>query len=233
MASLDSRLLQVNIVRIISYFLSTISFSLQLHFKQPWVRGKSLRGFSLAAMTALLMSCSPSWPMAKMLLLTSLLSILFNNNLLEVVREEEKGVQHAFNIKMGKYSDRCEAEGILFSWRLWESLSSRRCYIYTRWDNDQERILKTIFFTVKSILEWGSWWTQLPLGWVQTGIFNFFSSSSGTSRRGESPQYCSTTFPYYSLLLSADTPCPSDYHFISCVPAEPRLVQGRGRRELS
>ena len=122
---------------------------------------------------------------------------------------------------------------ILFSWRLWESLSSRRCYIYTRWDNDQERILKTIFFTVKSILEWGSWWTQLPLGWVQTGIFNFFSSSSGTSRRGESPQYCSTTFPYYSLLLSADTPCPSDYHFISCVPAEPRLVQGRGRRELS
>ena len=139
------------------YFLSTISFSLQLHFKQPWVRGKSLRGFSLAAMTALLMSCSPSWPMAKMLLLTSLLSILFNNNLLEVVREEEKGVQHAFNIKMGKYSDRCEAEGILFSWRLWESLSSRRCYIYTRWDNDQERILKTIFFTVKSILEWGSW----------------------------------------------------------------------------
>jgi len=83
------------------------------------------------------------------------------------------------------------------------------------------------------IPEWGSWWTQLPLGWVQTGIFNFFSSSSGTSRRGESPQYCSTTFPYYSLLLSADTPCPSDYHFISCVPAEPRLVQGRGRRELS
>ena len=136
----------MNIVCIISYFLSTISFSLQLHF------------------TALLMSCSPSWPMAKMLLLTSLLSILFNNNLLEVVREEEKGVQHAFNIKMGKYSDRCEAEGILFSWRLWESLSSRRCYIYTRWENDQERILKTIFFTVKSILEWGSWWTQLPLG---------------------------------------------------------------------
>ena len=108
----------MNIVCIISYFLSTISFSLQLHFKQPWVRGKSLRGFSLAAMTALLMSCSPSWPMAKMLLSTSLLSILFNNNLLEVVREEEKGVQHAFNIKMGKYSDRCEAEGILFSWRL-------------------------------------------------------------------------------------------------------------------
>ena len=55
---------------------------------------------------------------AKMLLSTSLLSILFNNNLLEVVREEEKGVQHAFNIQMGKYSDRCEAEGILFSWRL-------------------------------------------------------------------------------------------------------------------
>ena len=150
----------------------------------------------------------------------------------QVAREGDK-VQHAFNIKMGKYSDRCEAEGILFSWRLWESLSSRRCYIYTRWDNDQERILKTIFFTVKSILEWGSWWTQLPLGWVQTGIFNFFSSSSGTSRRGEFPQYCSTTFPYYSLLLSADTPCPSDYHFISCVPAEPRLVQGRGRGELS
>ena len=60
----------MNIVCIISYFLSTISFSLQLHFRQPWVRGKSLRGFSLAAMTALLMSCSPSWPMAKMLLST-------------------------------------------------------------------------------------------------------------------------------------------------------------------
>ena len=82
----------------------------------------------------------------------------------QVAREGEKGVQHAFNIQMGKYSDRCEAEGILFFWRLWESLRSRRCYIYTRWDNDQERILKTIFFTVKSILEWGSWWTQLPLG---------------------------------------------------------------------
>merc|ERR1712055_502322 len=75
------RLLQVNFVFIIFYFLSTISFSLQLRLKKPWVRGKSLRGFSLAAMTALLMSCSPSWPMAKMLLLTSLLSILFNNQL--------------------------------------------------------------------------------------------------------------------------------------------------------
>ena len=61
----------------------------------------------------------------------------------------------------------------------------------------------------------------------------FFSSSSGTSRRGESPQYCFTKLPYYSLLLYADTSCPSDNHFISCVPAEPRLVQGRGRRELS
>ena len=37
---------------------------------------------------------------------------------LDVVREGEKGVQHAFNIKTGKYSERCEAEGILFSWRL-------------------------------------------------------------------------------------------------------------------
>ena len=135
-----------------------------------------------------------------------------------------KGSPTCLQYQIGEYSDRCEVEGILLS---------RRCYIYTRWDNDQERILKTNFFTVKSILEWGSWWTQLPLGWVQTGIFNFFSSSSGTSRRGEPPQYCSTTFPYYSLILSADTPCPSDYHFISCVPAEPRLVQGRGRRELS
>ena len=154
----------------------------------------------------------------------------FNNNLLEVVREKEKGVQHAFNIKMGKYSDRCEAEGILFSW-LWESLSSRRCYIYTRWDNDQERILKTIFFTVKSFLEWASWWSQLPLGpnWhlqLLQLLFRYIEA-------GESPKYCSTTFPYYSLLLSADTPCPSDYHFISCVPAEPRLVHGRGRREVS
>ena len=51
-------------------------------------------------------------------LLPALLSILFNNNLMEVIREEEKGVQHAFNIKMGKYSDRCKAEDILFSWRL-------------------------------------------------------------------------------------------------------------------
>ena len=40
---------------------------------------------------------------------------------------------------------------ILFSWRLWESLSSRRCYIYTRWDNDQEIKLKTIFFHSKII----------------------------------------------------------------------------------
>ena len=35
----------------------------------------------------------------------------------QVAREGDK-VQHAFNIKMGKYSDRCEAEDILFSWRL-------------------------------------------------------------------------------------------------------------------
>ena len=84
------RLLQVNFVFIIFYLLSTISFSLQLHLKKPWVRGKSLRGFSLAAMTALLMSCSPSWPMAKMMLSTYLLSILFNNNLLDKSQGKEK-----------------------------------------------------------------------------------------------------------------------------------------------
>ena len=32
----------------------------------------------------------------------------------QVAREGDKGVQHAFNIKMGKYSERCEAEGIVF-----------------------------------------------------------------------------------------------------------------------
>ena len=32
----------------------------------------------------------------------------------QVAREGEKGVQHAFNIKVGKYSERCEAEGIVF-----------------------------------------------------------------------------------------------------------------------
>ena len=36
-----------------------------------------------------------------------------------------------------------------------------------------------------------------------------------------------------TIFLSADTPCPSDNHFISFVPAGPCLVQGRGRRELS
>ena len=36
--------------------------------------------------------------------------------------------------------------------------------IYIRWDNDQERMLKTIFFKFKSFLEWGSWWSLLPLG---------------------------------------------------------------------
>ena len=35
----------------------------------------------------------------------------------QVAREGDK-VQHAFNIQMGKYSDRCDAGGILFSWRL-------------------------------------------------------------------------------------------------------------------
>ena len=62
MEQIKLRFLQVIFVFIIFYFLSTISFSLQLHLKKPWVRGKSLRGFSLAAMTALLMSCSPSGP---------------------------------------------------------------------------------------------------------------------------------------------------------------------------
>ena len=32
----------------------------------------------------------------------------------QVAREGEKRVQHAYNIKMGKYIDRCEAEGIVF-----------------------------------------------------------------------------------------------------------------------
>ena len=32
----------------------------------------------------------------------------------KVARDGESGVQHSFNIKMGKYSDRCEAEGIEF-----------------------------------------------------------------------------------------------------------------------
>ena len=32
----------------------------------------------------------------------------------QVASEEENGVQHAFNIKMGKYSERCEAEGTVF-----------------------------------------------------------------------------------------------------------------------
>ena len=54
-----------------------------------------------------------------------------------------------------------------------------------------------------------------------------FSKTSNVMR------HSCTLAPYYSLLLSADTPCPSDNHFMSCVPAEPRLVQGRGRRELS
>merc|ERR550534_2467684 len=54
---------------------------------------------------------------------------------------------------------------------------------------------------------------------VKTGIFNFFSSSSGTSRQGESPQYYFTTLPYFSLLLSADdTPCPSDSHLFHVCP---------------
>ena len=32
----------------------------------------------------------------------------------KVARDGDSGVQHSFNIKMGKYSDRCEAEGIEF-----------------------------------------------------------------------------------------------------------------------
>ena len=32
----------------------------------------------------------------------------------KVARDGESGVQHSFNIKMGKYSNRCEAEGIEF-----------------------------------------------------------------------------------------------------------------------
>ena len=32
----------------------------------------------------------------------------------QVAREGANGVQHAFNIKMGKYSERCKAEGIVF-----------------------------------------------------------------------------------------------------------------------
>ena len=32
----------------------------------------------------------------------------------QVASEEENGVQHALNIKMGKYSERCEAEGTVF-----------------------------------------------------------------------------------------------------------------------
>ena len=40
----------------------------------------------------------------------------------QVASEEENGVQHTFNIKVGKYSERSEAEGILsFLW-LWTDL---------------------------------------------------------------------------------------------------------------
>ena len=38
--------------------------------------------------------------------------IYFTNYIL--CSEEENGVQHTFNIKVGKYSERCEAEGIVF-----------------------------------------------------------------------------------------------------------------------
>ena len=49
-----------------------------------------------------------------MLPLTSLLSILFNNNLLDKSPGKNNGVEHALNIKIGKYSERCKAEGIVF-----------------------------------------------------------------------------------------------------------------------
>ena len=60
------------------------------HLKQLWVREKSLQGFSLAAMTALLMSCFPCGPMAKMLRLMSPLSILCSNNWLDKSPGKEK-----------------------------------------------------------------------------------------------------------------------------------------------
>ena len=125
------RLLQVSFVFIIFYFLSTISFSLQLHLKKPWVRGKSLRGFSLAAMTALLMSCSPSGPMAKMLPLTSLLSILFNNNLLDKSPGKEQMESNMLSIsKWGNtVKDARQRESYSFLW-LWADLANST---RTRW----------------------------------------------------------------------------------------------------
>ena len=61
----------------------------------------------MVAMIAPLMSCSPSGPMGKMLLLTS------RSFVRKVARNGESGVQHSYNIKMGKYSERCEAKGIV------------------------------------------------------------------------------------------------------------------------
>ena len=61
-------------------------------------------------------------------------------------RPHQPGCEHSLTHSEPRSAPLAEMP-ILFSWRLWESLSSRRCYIYTRWDNDQERILKTIFFS--------------------------------------------------------------------------------------
>ena len=82
-------------------------------------------------MTALLMSCSPSGLMAKMLPLTSLLSILFNNNLLDKSPGKEQMESNMLLIsKWGNtVKDARQRESYSFLW-LWADVANGT---RTRW----------------------------------------------------------------------------------------------------
>ena len=85
---------------------------LQLHLKQLWVRGKSLLPGSDDRPADVLL---PFWANGKDAALDiSVVNPLQQELVRKVARDGDSGVQHSFNIKMGKYSDRCEAEGIEF-----------------------------------------------------------------------------------------------------------------------
>ena len=121
--------------------------------------------WSLAAMTPLLMSCIPFWPMAKMLLSTCLLSILFNNNLVDKspgkeIRSNMPSISKWGNTVIdARRRESCSLGGYESPWAPPGGAIFTPGEIMTR-----REYWKPFFSTVKSFLEWASWWSQLPLG---------------------------------------------------------------------
>ena len=129
-------------------------FDMEVKWMGSWVKGTGRGG--------------DTWTVrgdAKMLLSTSLLSILFNNNLLDKSPGKEKRESNMPSIsKWGntvidaRRRESCSLGGYESPWAPGGAIFTPG-EIMTR-----REYWKPFFFTVKSFSEWASWWSQLPLG---------------------------------------------------------------------